>query len=219
MKWIVVLVGLVSSIVFAEEKKPEPPPLNPAWEGEQTMVLVNHGSSILAVSLATYEKPRDVQIVYKIDNKDVAFLAMVRDMDVLTIKTKRFNIERLIRGEEVTVLADVYDADPDQGGSMLFERKEMVFAEKLYARELKALEEASQWQDYDIIEMKENERIYIHKIQQKPSFTHLIAVEMRGACLQKFRTSTRVPPESELTFKFTNCGGLKPLYYNAELYQ
>ncbi|QTH72206.1 hypothetical protein [Pseudoalteromonas xiamenensis] len=219
MKYLFVLFTLLIGQAFAAEKKPEPPPLNPVWEGEHKMVLVNQASKVFAVSMPTYEKPSDVQIVYKIENKDVAFLNMVRDFDLVTLKTKKFNIENLIRGNEVTVNADVYAGDLDNGGELLYENKSIEFTNKLYARELKDLELASQWQEYDLIEVKENEHIYIHKIQQKPSFNHLIFVDMRGACLQKFRTSSRVPSENELTVKFTHCGGLKPLFYDAERYQ
>jgi hypothetical protein len=89
-------------------------------------------------------------------------------------------------------------------------------SKQLYARELSELAVSSQWQEYDLITLKENERIYIHKISQAPSYNHLIFVDLTNACLQKFRTSKRVPIENELTYKFVNCGTLKPLYFDSE---
>lgn len=207
------------ALAHAAEKKPEPPPLNPAWFGEHSMALVNQGSRIFAVNMPTYQKPSDVQIIYKIDNKDVAFLSMVRDLDLVTIKARPFNIENLIRGNEITVIADVYEGDFANGGSILYEGIELVFSEKLYARELTDLTEASQFQEYDYVDIKENERLYIHKLTQKPSFNHVMFVEMRGACLTKFKTSSRVPPLNELIYKFNNCGGMKPLFYDETRYQ
>lgn len=221
MKKVLFLICLVVALSAAKaaEKKPEPPPLNPAWYGEHTMALVNQGSRIFAVNMPTYEKPSDVQIVYKIDNKDVAFLSMVRDLDLVTIKARPFNIEHLIRGDEIEVIADVYEGDFANGGSILYEGVSLVFGEKLYARELADLQAASQWQEYDYVDIKENERLYIHKLTQKPSFNHVMFIEMRGACLSKFKTSSRVPPLNELIYKFNNCGGMKPLYYDELRYQ
>nr|WP_238937432.1 hypothetical protein [Pseudoalteromonas sp. S16_S37] len=201
---------------FAKQEKKEPPPLNPAYYGEHPMVLLNQGASIYATNLPAYDFPNNVQVVYKLENPGVAFLSLVRDSDLVTIKPKKFNIERLMRGEEVEVKADVYGGHYAQGGSLLLSDAPIVFAKKLYSRALSDLTPSSQWQEYDMIPISNDGRIYIHKIQQRPSFSHLIYVDLTSACMQKFRTSKRVPPASELTLKFVNCGSLKPLYYDTQ---
>ena len=220
MRLVYVLLGLLfTSVVSAEEKKPEPEPLDPMYHGLHPMALVNKGSNIFAVNMSGYRSPHDLQIIYQIKNPDVAFLNLVKDAELVTIKPQAFNIQRLLRGEEVTLTADVYMGHFDRGGSLFYASRTIEFTDKLYSREFKALEDSTQWQEYDYIDIKSNERIYIHRIQKAPSFSHLIYVDMIGACLQKFRTSKRVPKESELTHKFVNCGTLKPLYYESEDFQ
>lgn len=209
------LIGF-STYTFSEEEVKELPPINPAYNAEHAMALVNQGSRIFAVNLPTYKQPHDVQVVYKIDNPDVAFLNVVRGAELVTIKPKPFNIQRLMRGEEITITADVYNGDYRRDGTLVYENRTIEMSKQLYARELSELAVSSQWQEYDLITLKENERIYIHKISQAPSYNHLIFVDLANACLQKFRTSKRVPKESELTYKFVNCGTLKPLYFDSE---
>ncbi|CAH9059249.1 hypothetical protein PSECIP111951_03903 [Pseudoalteromonas holothuriae] len=207
---------ILTSLATTAEEKPEPPPLNPAYHGEHPMVLLNQGASIYAANLPTYDFPNNVQVVYKIENPGIAFLSLVRDADLVSIKPKAFNIERLMRGEEVEVTADVYSGHYGKGGSKLLSNAPIVFSKKLYSRTLNDLTPSSQWQEYDMIPVSSDGRIYIHKIQQPPSFNHLIFVDLSSACMQKFRTSKRVPPHNELTIKFVNCGSLKPLYYDTQ---
>ena len=210
------LLITISSFTLAEEEKVELPPVDPAYNAEHAMVLINQNSSVFAVNLPGYELPHDVQVVYKVDVSDVPFLDLVRDAELITIKPQPFNIQRLIRGEEVTIIADVYDGDYRQGGNKLYTNKSIVLSKQLYARELTDLSEPSQWQEYDMITLNNDGRIYIHKITKAPSFNHLIFVDLKNACLQKIRTSKLVPPDGELNYKFVNCGTFKPLYYNAD---
>lgn len=221
MKLFYLIFGLLLSafVVAEEEKKPKPKPLDPVYYGVHPMALVNKGSNIYAVNMSGYRPPHDLQIIYQIKNPDVAFLNLVKDAELVTIKPQKFNIQRLLRGEEITLTADVYMGHFDRGGSLFYANRTIEFTDKLYGREFKGLEDSTQWQEYDYVDVKSNERIYIHKIQNAPSFSHLIYVDMTGACLQKFRTSKRVPQESELTYKFVNCGTLKPLYYESEDFQ
>ncbi|MCF6435864.1 hypothetical protein [Pseudoalteromonas sp. MMG022] len=212
---LTLLLSLITLCVHAKEEQ-EPPPLNPAYYGEHPMVLINQGAGIYALNLPRYQFPNNVQVVYKIETPGVAFLSLVRDAELVTIKPKKFNIERLMRGEELEVKADVYSGHFADGGSQMHENFPIVFSKKLYSRVLTDLTPSSQWQEYDAIPISEDGNMYIHKIQQSPSFNHLIYVDLTSACMQKFRTSKRVPPHSELTLKFVNCGSLKPLFYDTQ---
>lgn len=213
---LTLLLVTLSGFAAAEEEKVELPPVDPAYNAEHPMALVNQGSSIIAINLPSYNSPDDVQVVYKIGNPDVALLNFVRNAELITVKPQAFNIQHLMRGEEITIITDIYEGDYQQGGSLIYSKKELELSKQLYARDLKDLSESSQWQDYDMINLGGSERIYIHKIQQAPSYNHLIFVDLVNACMQKLRTSKRVPAENELTYKFINCGTLKPLYYNAD---
>ena len=213
---LTLLLITLSGFAAAEEEKAELPPVDPSYNAEHPMALLNQGSSIFAINLPTYKAPHDVQVVYKIENPDVAFLELIRNAELITMKPHPFDIQNLVDGAEITIIADVYEGDYRQGGSLIYSNREIIMSEKLYSRKLKDLTESSQWQDYDMITLSGTERIYIHRIQQAPSYNHLIFVDLVNACMQKLRTSKRVPAENELTYKFINCGTLKPLYYNVD---
>lgn len=197
---------LISSLAFAKDEV----------KAEHAMVLFNQGSSVFVANLPTHTLPHNVQIVYKVDVADLPFLELVRDAELVTIKSKPFNIQRLIRGEEIKITADIYLGHYAHGGELVYADRVIELSKQLYGRELNDLSAASDWQEYDMITLQNNERIYIHKIQQAPSYNHLIFVDLHGACLQKFRTSSLVPELSELNRKFINCGTFKPLYYDTE---
>ncbi|TQF71760.1 hypothetical protein [Pseudoalteromonas luteoviolacea] len=216
--YLLFLLLTFSFFSLAEEKK-ELPPLNPAYQGEHGMVLMNRGSKIYATNFPSYKLPGDIQVVYKIDNPDVAFLNLVRDSELITIKPKPFNLQRLERGEEITVVADVYEGHYKKDGFKVYAERSIVFSDKLYSRKMKDLKPSGQWQEYDSIELNKTERIYIHQITQTPSFNHLIFVDLTSACMQRFKTSKRVPKVSELIYKFVNCGTLKQLYFDTDAYQ
>lgn len=202
-----------NTLAFEEQ---ELPPLDPAYVGIHGMVLVAHSSRIYASHLPLYHKPHDVQLVYKIASKDIPFLNLVRDADMVTIKPKEFNLQRLMRGEQMTIIADVYRGHFERGGELIYQDKPIEFDKQLYVRELKELAKPSLWQQYDVINIGKTERIFIHKIAQPPSFDHLLLIDLEGACLQRFKTSVMVPEENELHYKFLNCGTMKPLYYETQ---
>ena len=85
-----------------------------------------------------------------------------------------------------------------------------------YVRELDDIKESSNQQEYDVVDLKKNYKIYIHKIQRAPSFAHMLHIDLEAGCLTRFRTSSPVPKENELLYKFLNCGTMKPLYYENE---
>ena len=214
--FIVLFISLVLPLSVLAEDPPELPPLDPKYEAEHAMVLVNHGSSVYAINIPSYELPYNIHVMYKVDVSDIPFLDLVRDAELITVKPKPFNIQRLVRGEEVIITADVYLGDYKQGGSLVYSDKVIELSEPMFTRELTDLNPASKWQEYDMVTLKNNNRIYIHQITQPPSFHHIIFVDLKSACLQKFRTSTEVPSAGELNYKFINCGTLKPMFYDAE---
>ena len=84
------ILFLLSQVSFAEDETKKLPPLDPAYMGVHGMVLVTQGSSIFASHLPFYKKPRNVQLLYKLDNNDLAILQTVRDSQLITIKPKAF---------------------------------------------------------------------------------------------------------------------------------
>ena len=184
--------------------------------GEHNMVLVSQSSTIYASVMTTYNRPSNVQLLYKIENKSLSLLQTVRDGQLTTIKTKPFNLQRLMRGEKMEIMADLYSGHFARDGMLVYENIPLTFAKLVYVRELDDIKESSNQQEYDVIDLKKNYKIYIHKIQKAPSFAHLLHVDLEAGCLTRFRTSTPVPKENELLYKFLNCGTMKPLYYENE---
>lgn len=218
MKKIVVflIVILGQFYVFAEEETAELPPIDPAYMGVHGMVLVSHTSSIYASHLPLYHKPHDVQLLYKLENKDLSLLQLVRDAELVTIKPKPFNLQQLMRGEKMTIMADVYMGHFERDGSLVYENMPLNFAKLLYVRDFSDIDESSKKQEYDMVELSKSNRIYVHRIQKAPSYDHLIHIDLNAGCLAKFSTSSAVPNENELLYKFLNCGTMKPLYYETE---
>lgn len=207
------LILLLISTVFFTVTAQEPAS---KYNTEHPMVLINHGDTIFAVNIPSYKSPDDVQIIYKIEIPDFAFLSLVRDTKLITIKPKPFDINRLINGEKISIMADVFDGDYRHGGNLVYSNREIVMSEQLYTRQLNDLKEPSNLQEYDMVTLENSERMYVHKIQKAPSFNHLILIDLKNVCLRKYKTSQIVPSPNEITYKFINCGTLTPLYYNAD---
>lgn len=211
------LLCMLGFSVVAEEEAP-PPPLDPDYMGRHTMVLMVGGSSLFAANIPLYSKPSNIQLVYKLANKDQSLFLLVKDADLVTIKTKPFNIQRLMRGQEVTVKADVYMGHIDKGGFLTFPDMELVFGKKMYLRELKKenLDRSNPLQKYDSIKLFNGNRIMVHQIQTPPSYNHLVLLYQNVNCVTEFATSSAVPRESEVLTRLSICGSMKPLFYSTD---
>jgi len=206
----------VSSFVLAEEDAPPPPPLDPKYMGIHGMKLFNKGSSVFASYMLTLKAPKNVQVLYKLDISQLFLLQLIKDADLVTIKTEAFNLQRLMRGEEVEVKADVYMGDYKKDGILTYSDITIVFDKQLFTKIIDKPEESNKRQKYDVVQMKNNERILIHQIQKAPSYEHIIYLSDDVNCITNFTASSAVPKENEIHYKLTYCGAMKPLYYNAE---
>lgn len=213
------ILFLLSQVSFAEEEVKKLPPLDPAYMGIHGMVLFTQGSSIYASHLPRYQNPHNVQLLYKLDNNDLAVLQTVRDSQHITIKPKAFNLQRLMRGEKMNILADLYAGHFERDGMLVYEDIPLSFDKQLYVRTFDDIKPSSTKQEYDVVSLRQNYKIYIHRIQQAPSFDHILAVDLEAGCLARFNTSSPVPKETELQYKFLNCGTIKPLYFETKDFQ
>lgn len=195
------------------------PPLDEHYNSNHAMVLFTKNSMVYAYNLASYEIPDNVQVLYKLDVKDVALLQMIRDAQLVTIKPETFNIQRLVRGEEITINADIYMGNYEKDGMLVHQNRPLTFTKKLYSRYMNDLEKSSNSQEYDVVNLSNNYKIYIHKIQQAPSYDHVLYIDVEASCLSKFNTRSPVPKRSELQYKFINCGTMTPLYYDTQGFQ
>lgn len=212
-KILIIIVLFICSVHLFAEENAELPPLDPTYVGEHGMVLFTKSSSIYASHLPLYNKPHNVQLIYKLENKDLALLQTVRDGALVTIKPKPFNLQRLMRGEKMVINADIYSGHFERDGMLVYENVPLSFAKRLYVREMVDLAESSRQQEYDVINLNKNYKIYVHKIQKAPSYDHILYIDVEAGCLGRFNTSSAVPKENELLYKFVNCGTMTPLYY------
>ena len=210
------LLIMLTSTSFAKEEVEKLPPLDPSFMGTHKMVLLHKSSTIYALLMTSDKRPSNVQLLYKIENKDLALLQMVRDGQLSTIKTEPFNLQRLMRGEKMVVTADVYAGHFARDGMLAYEKIPLTFAKQLYVRELDEIKESSNQQEYDAIDLNKNYKLYIHRIQKKPSYAQLLHIDLEAGCLTRFRTSSSVPKENELLYKFLNCGTISPMYFETQ---
>jgi len=211
--WIMLFCSILG---YARAEEEQLPPLDPKYVGIHGMVLVSHSSKIYASHLPLYHKPHDVQLLYKIDTKDVALVQLVRDAGLVTIKPEEFNLQRLMRGEKLTLTADVYIGHFEREGIVAYEKMQLVFDKQLYMRELKDLEASKRLHKYDVVSISKNEKLYIHQIQQAPSYDQILFIDQTAGCPLIINTSSGVPSVDETLRRFLNCGTLKPLYYETQ---
>ena len=147
---------------------------------------------------------------------DLAVLQTVRDSQFITIKPKPFNLQRLMRGEKMVIQADLYAGHFKRDGMLVYKNISLAFDEKLYVRTFDDIKPSSTKQKYDVVSLRKNYKLYIHRIQQAPSFDHILGVDLVAGCLGRFNTSSPVPKEIELQYKFLNCGTMKPFYFETE---
>ncbi|GAC15766.1 hypothetical protein [Aliiglaciecola lipolytica] len=219
-KFVCWLLLVVSSIVFAEKVHATEPtePLDPAYQGIHGMVVFNHASALYVSNLPSYRKPHNVQLIYKLEAKDPALVFLTRDADLVTIKPEPFNIQRLMRGESVTVKADVYIGHFDRGGSLTYEQVELTFSEQKYLRMLEDLGEPNNLQKYDEVELSHSVRALVHQIQGAPSYDHIILLFQNIGCITDVNAKSTVPAENVLIQRLSFCGSMKPVYYETEAF-
>jgi len=205
---------LFTHTAYAEEPA-KLPPLDPKYMGVHGMKLFSKGSSVYASHMLTLKAPSNVQILYKLDVRELSLLQLIKHADLVTIKPAAFNLQRLMRGEEITVKAEVYMGDYRKEGLLTYSDVSIVFDKKLFAKVIDKPEKSNNKQKYHVIQMPNNERILIHQIQQPPSYEHIIYLSDNVNCVTNFTASSAVPKENEIHYKLTYCGSMKPLYYNA----
>jgi len=210
---------MLSFWAIAEDEENLPPPLDPSFQGVHGMVLAVAGQNLFAINEVTYERPSNAQVVYSLSAKNPTLFFLVRDADLVTVKTKSFNLERLIRGEEeVTVKGDVYLGHFNKGGMLTYEGVDIVFQKKLFSRDLakETLFPSSNSRVYESVPVGRKNRILIHKIQQAPSYQHLVLFYEQVGCVTSFTSTSAIPSQGEVLNRLSLCGSMKPLYYSPD---
>lgn len=215
------LVSLLLSFSCAQASDEEapPPPLDPDYMGSHDMIFVSKGTTLYAYPIPGYEKPDNQQIIYKISTDTPSIRFLVRDADIVTARSKPFNLERLIRGEEVEVSMEIYMGHFDRGGLKIHEETIITFDKLLYHRPFDDIKPSSIRQIYDMVKVGGDEFILVHQLQERPSYDNLILFDDMTSCVKEFTTTSPVPTIMQIFNRLNFCGPMKPLYYETELYQ
>jgi hypothetical protein len=213
---LLVSILLFSQSILAGDDPEQFPPLDPKFMAVHGMVLMNNGSALYVSNLPSYDEPHNTQLIYAVAADDAALLKLVRDADLVTIKPRPFNLQRLMRDERVSIKADVYMGHFERGGMLVFEGIDMLLDEQIYMRSLEELEPSSWLQKYDTVELRGKQKILIHQIQPAPSYEHIILLYQDVNCVTQFATRSKAPSEDKLLQKLSFCGSLKPLYYDTK---
>jgi hypothetical protein len=214
-----VVIYLLSHVTFAAEEPTEPLPLDPKYEGEYPMVLVGNGSYMYASLLSSYKEPKNVQLIYEIDNKNLALMNLVRDADLVTILPKPFNLEHLLRAEHLKITADVYMGHFARGGILTYQGIELDLTKQLYLRMLDDPEKSHIRHKYDSVMLQNDQRLLVHQIQTPPSYDQIILLFDNVNCITEFAASSAVPKINEIYRKLAFCGSMHPLYIEYQDFQ
>ncbi|WP_026377346.1 hypothetical protein [Aestuariibacter salexigens] len=212
--FVLIFTLLTAQSVFALQENGEQP-LDPHYVGVHGMVLFGNGSTLYASLMPDYEQPHDAQIIYRVFSDSVALNVLVRDADLVTIRPDVFNLERLMRAQSFEHNVDVYMGNYQRDGMLTYEDMALRFDQQVYFRKLENLEKSSKQITYDVVPIKNNARLAVHRIQQAPSFDHIVLLFQDLNCLTSFNASSAVPRESELLAKLSFCGPMKPVYYDS----
>ncbi|WJG08561.1 hypothetical protein [Aliiglaciecola sp. LCG003] len=218
-KYCYILVMLLISCAAHGNEEPAveaPKPLDPSYYGTHGMLLFSSGSILYASNQAKYRRPHNAQIIYKLESKSAALVYLVKDADLVTIIPEPFNLQRLMRGEEVTVKADVYVGHYERQGSLIYEQLEVTFADQKYVRMLENFKAPTGKQTYDLVELSSNARLLVHQIQGAPSYDHVILLMQDVMCSTDVYAQTSVPDENYLITRLSFCGSMKPIYYETQ---
>ncbi|MEP1445312.1 MAG: hypothetical protein ABJK37_04240 [Paraglaciecola sp.] len=179
----VLLVVLITLPVNAHEHRSAlQDSLEHGYVGIHGMVLFNKGTTLYASHLPLYRKPHNAQIIYQIETQYSPLVNLVKSAEMVTIKPELFNLQRLIRGEAMSINVDVYNGHFERGGSLNFENIEITLGKQVYLRMLKDFPLASLKKQYDIVALDNGSSLVIHQIQIAPSFDHILMMSGRGSC-------------------------------------
>lgn len=219
-KLITLMALLIASFSLTANEAAKEPPLDPKYMGVQKFVLLANNTTIYAYNLATYDKPKNYQILYKVTSIPTALRIMVRDAQAdgsqVTVITKPFNLERMLRGHDFEVTGEVYLGHFDRGGMSVYPELTMNLSEKLYVRELTELDPSSNRHIYDEIRLDQTTKILVKQVTMAPSFANVILFDDDRSCVKEFYTSSSTPSQNELFMKLTLCGSIKPMYFEVE---
>ena len=212
---LVTLIFVCSTVLAFEESLP---PLDPEYMKTYDMILVSKGTTLYAYPIPGYEKPNNQQIIYKISTKNRSIRLLVRDADLVTARTTKFNLQRLMRNEELDITMDIYMGHYYRGGIKVHEEAVIAFDELLYYRTFDEIQPSSGQHIYDKVKVGTNEYILVHRLKEKPTYDNLILFDDMKSCITDFKTESPTPSMNEIFSRLTLCGPMKPMYYETDLF-
>lgn len=187
--------------------------------GSHGMVLFqDQDQQVYASHLPLYYHPHDHQIVYKVAITENNKVNKLLKQGMVTVLPDVFDLSVLLQGKPFSIGTKFYQGHFERGGKQVAQHK-LTFTEPVYLRAVKQGGVKSKSQ-FDIVRVSEQQSLYIHQIEQAPSFDLLGLIDN-----DKIKTNTVLCDKAEelsqqalLAFS-KNCGLPKPIYIEYKDFQ
>lgn len=187
--------------------------------GSHGMVLFQDQEQQLYVShLPLYYRPHDHQIVYKVSITGDTNVNKLLEQGMVTVLPDVFDLSVLLQGKPLSINTKFYQGHFERGGKQV-EQHKLIFTEPVYLRAVKknGIKPKSQ---FDIVQVSEQQSLYIHQIEQSPSFDLLGLIDN-----DKVKTNTvlcdkakELSQQALMAFS-KRCGLPKPIYIEYKDFQ
>jgi len=193
--------------------------------GSHGMVVFQDNQQNLVVShLPLYVSPHDYQIVYRArlannenTDKNTLLIKNLFDKGMVTVLPKNFHLSKLINGDTFTVGATFFEGHFERGGKPAF-NADMTFTKQILAKQIVKNDHNqnnSQQSEFYITAINNNQSLYLHKIQTRPSFDAIgiIDTPKEPSVTCKKVTELSVP---HIMSMLSECGLSKPIYLETQ---
>lgn len=187
--------------------------------GSHGMVLFQDRTQQLYAShLPLYYHPHDHQIVYKVSITGDTNVNNLLKQGMVTVLPDVFDLSVLLEGKPLSISTKFYQGHFERGGKQV-EQHKLMFTEPVYLRTVKK-EGVKPKSQFDIVQVSEQQSLYIHQIDQPPSFDLLGLIDNH-----KVKTNTvlcdkakELSQQALMAFS-KECGLPKPIYIEYKDFQ
>ncbi len=187
--------------------------------GSHGMVLFqDQEQQLYASHLPLYYHPHDHQIVYKVSVTGDTNVNKLLEQGMVTVLPDVFDLSVLLQGKPFSISTKFYQGHFERGGKQV-EQHKLMFTEPVYLRAVNknGIKPKSQ---FDIVQVSEQQSLYIHQIEQSPSFDLLGLIDN-----DKVKTNTVLCDKAKELSQQTliafskDCGLPKPVYIEYKDFQ
>jgi len=199
--------------------------------GSHGMVLFTDGTNLYANHLPLYRKPHDYQLIYQVNtNKNQSIIDYLQGYapkssdhyltHMVTILPEPFDLNRLVNQQSLVIAATVFKGHFERGGKswlydVQFEFEKMLVNKQITVAENFDKRKKQQWLVRDLA--LKTDRLFIHVINEKPSFDALIIGKNCPDTLEAATVLTAPPIDNKSpSLLKTPCKQQSILYYETQ---